>query len=211
MLHHRLRSLWWASLALSFTCLTFHFVMLFTFSMPLNPIQYTFMDSMEAYSNTFFSQNWRLFAPDPISDNVIVSARATFPSSARSAGIQYTSWKDLTDPLIHAVQQNRFTEQQIPELMLSNAAVTVVNEGAYTPGSALYRAISQGQYPPEYLILVRYACYVLNQSYPQAHFESLQLSITETQPPDFLHYMMSNENKVLSTSVFPLIKYEVVA
>jgi len=168
------------------------------------------MGPMDTYTNTFFYQNWRLFAPDPISNNFVVSARATFPSSTHSAGIQYTPWKDLTDPLIHAVQQNRFTELQIPELMLSNAAVTIINEGAYTPGSALYQAISHGKYPPEYLIIVRYACHILNQSYPQTHFESLQLSITTIQPPDFLHYM-SNGNKVLSISLFPLIKYASVA
>jgi Family of unknown function (DUF5819) len=206
MLHYRLRSLWWVTLALVFICLTFHFVILFTLSMPLNPIQYTFMSPMETYSSTFFFQDWRLFAPDPISNNIVVSARATFPSSVGSTGIQYTPWKDLTDPLIHAVQQNRFAEMQIPELMLSNAAISIVNKGAYTPGSASYKAISHGQYSPEYLVLIRYACHILNQSYPQTHFESLQLSITVTQPPDFLHYM-SNENKVVGISFFPLIKY----
>jgi Family of unknown function (DUF5819) len=210
MLHHRLRSLWGMTFILFFICLTFHFVILFIFAMPLNPIQYTFMDQMHRYNDTFFTQNWRLFAPDPVSNNITVLARATFTSSDRSQALQYTPWEDLTDPLIHAVQQNRFTELQIPELMLSNAAISVVNDGVFDSSSPLYQAISHGQYPSEYLILVRYASHVLNQSYPQTHFISLQLSISETEPPDFLHYM-SNGNKILGTSIFPPMKYPSVA
>lgn len=58
MLPYRFKILWWMTLVFAFICLTLHFTVLFIFSMPLNPIQYTFADPIDTYTSTFFYQNF---------------------------------------------------------------------------------------------------------------------------------------------------------
>lgn len=188
--------------------LLFHYSLLFIYCMPENPIQYIFQSQINTYTDTFFSQNWRLFAPNPATTNNIISARAT--STPEDQDGQYTSWVDLITPLISAVQANRFTELQIPELMVSNATLDVMNDGGLDPKSPFSQAVARGDYSTDFLLLARYACHVLNELYPQNHFTFVQLAITVQQPPDFLHYT-SDGYQIAGNNIFPPLKYMTVS
>lgn len=198
---------WWLTFVVVGCLLLLHYSILFIYCMPVNPIQYTFQSQINAYTRTFFTQDWRFFAPNPATTDNILSARATVAHDAHTG--QYTAWVDLITPLISALQANRFTEQQIPELMVSNATLDMVNNGGLDPNSSYSQAIARGDYSAEYIILARYACHVLNELYPQNHFTFVQLAITQKQPPDFLH-AASNDYQITGNNIFPPLKYLVV-
>jgi hypothetical protein len=67
---------------------------------PLTPIKFD-VGGAASLLNPYFSQNWQLFAPDPVSDErgVIVRLRC---------GGEATGWKDITSRAIARTQSSRF-------------------------------------------------------------------------------------------------------
>lgn len=197
---------WWVLFVGLGTLLSLHFLILFFYTMPLSPIKYSFSIPIDDYADTFFTQNWHLFAPNPVQDNIVVAARARNFSDTLHTYTASTDWVDLTDPLIWAVQKDRFSELQVPELMLSNAAILFVDANGLNPHSATDAAIRRGDDPLPYLVLARYAAHVLGQLTPPGHYDRIQLSITVTEPPSFLDYGRRTE-KVVDVSIYPPMPY----
>ena len=200
--------LWWLAFVAIGLILLFHYSILFVYCMPTNPIQYTFQPQINTYTDTFFSQDWRLFAPNPATTNTILSARATSAPEGQTG--QYTEWVDLMTPLISVVQANRFSEQQIPELMVSNTTLDLANNGGLDHNSPFSQAVARGHYSVNFVLLTRYACHVLNELYPHNHFTFVQLAVTQQQPPDFLHDT-SEGYQITGNNIFPPVKYLVVS
>jgi hypothetical protein len=67
---------------------------------PLTPIKFD-VGGAASLLNPYFSQNWQLFAPDPVSDERGVVARLR-------CGGEATSWKDITSRAIVRTQASRF-------------------------------------------------------------------------------------------------------
>jgi len=67
---------------------------------PLTPIKFD-VGGAAALLNPYFSQNWQLFAPDPVSDERGVIARLR-------CGGEATGWKDITSRAIVRTQASRF-------------------------------------------------------------------------------------------------------
>jgi hypothetical protein len=67
---------------------------------PLTPIKFD-VGGAASLLNPYFSQNWQLFAPDPVSDERGVIARFR-------CGGEATSWKDITSRAIVRTQASRF-------------------------------------------------------------------------------------------------------
>jgi hypothetical protein len=67
---------------------------------PLTPIKFD-VGGAASMLNPYFSQNWQLFAPDPVSDERGVIAR--FECDGR-----VTSWTDITSRAIARTQASRF-------------------------------------------------------------------------------------------------------
>jgi hypothetical protein len=67
---------------------------------PLTPIKFD-VGGAASLLNPYFSQNWQLFAPDPVSDERGVIARLRCSGEA-------TSWKDITSRAIVRTQASRF-------------------------------------------------------------------------------------------------------
>ncbi|MEC3884048.1 DUF5819 family protein [Halobacillus sp. HZG1] len=70
---------------------------------PFNPVKAKYSFAINGYMEPVFSQNWRLFAPNPASTNNKFLVRAEFK------GGEKTDWLDLTTFMIEKNQDNRFT------------------------------------------------------------------------------------------------------
>lgn len=68
-----------------------HLAATFLYSAPLNPVSQRYAKQVNWWMYPLFNQNWRLFAPNPISENVSVLARARLTPDGTVTG-----WTDLT-------------------------------------------------------------------------------------------------------------------
>ncbi|MFC4034218.1 DUF5819 family protein [Streptomyces polygonati] len=91
----------------------FHLAMVFLHVAPSNTLSKEHAAAVSDYIYPEFEQNWKLFAPDPLQQNIHVEARAEVrrPGGA----VQTTAWVDMTgediaamrhDPLPSHTQQN---------------------------------------------------------------------------------------------------------
>lgn len=81
----------------------FHFTFTAIYLAPFNPIKAKYGFIVNAYMEPFFSQNWKLFAPNPASNNNVFFARAKFADGSVS------EWMDLTSFMIEKNYQNRLS------------------------------------------------------------------------------------------------------
>jgi Family of unknown function (DUF5819) len=68
-----------------------HLSATFFYNAPTNPISQRYAKQIQWWMDPLFTQNWRLFAPNPISENVRVQARASLAPDGRVTG-----WIDLS-------------------------------------------------------------------------------------------------------------------
>jgi hypothetical protein len=81
------------SLALA---LLIHFGMTLAYLTPINPLKLRFARLIDGYMNPLFQQNWRLFAPEPLSDTRIIMAACRVRKE--DGGTVETGWNDITTP-----------------------------------------------------------------------------------------------------------------
>jgi hypothetical protein len=93
--------------ALILLVLIFHFVMTLAFLTPINPVKLHYDRWNLAYMQPFFSQNWRLFAPNPANDSrvLLVDCRVQQPNGE----VQAMGWADISTALREMYHQNRFS------------------------------------------------------------------------------------------------------
>lgn len=82
---------------------TFHFSMTALYVLPFNPLSYKYNKQIESYINPLFTQNWQLFAPNPLSQSVYVNVQIKDIEGEES------KWIDFTTPLLEANHKNRFS------------------------------------------------------------------------------------------------------
>ncbi|MBY8881322.1 DUF5819 family protein [Actinacidiphila acidipaludis] len=91
----------------------YHLAMVFLHVAPSNTLSKEHATAVNDYIYPEFEQNWKLFAPDPLQQNIHVQARAEVKSA--SGGTRTTGWVDLTgmdiaamrhDPIPSHSQQN---------------------------------------------------------------------------------------------------------
>jgi hypothetical protein len=88
-----------------------HFALTFAYVLPMNPAKTSIEPTLQKTIGRFFSQNWSLFAPDPVSSNLSMSAVCMTSDEAVSAlngEFPATGWADLSLPLWHRFQDQRF-------------------------------------------------------------------------------------------------------
>ncbi|HEU5425538.1 MAG TPA: DUF5819 family protein [Actinocrinis sp.] len=78
-----------------------HLAATFLYNAPANPVSQRYARSVNWWMEPLFSQNWRLFAPNPISENVEIDARASLDPDGRLTG-----WVDLSAQDEAAVRGN---------------------------------------------------------------------------------------------------------
>jgi hypothetical protein len=87
-----------------------HFALTIAYVTPVNPLRIELQPLLEATIGTFFAQNWRLFAPEPLTSNFALLVRPLsepdFQTSV-SEGLPSDGWYDLSTPLWARFQGNR--------------------------------------------------------------------------------------------------------
>jgi hypothetical protein len=78
---------------------TAHLLATFLYNAPANPVSRRFAAPVSWWMDPVFQQNWRLFAPDPASENVSVWARASLSPDGRVTGWVDLSARDAADAL----------------------------------------------------------------------------------------------------------------
>ncbi|MFR9673026.1 DUF5819 family protein [Streptomyces sp. TR06-5] len=71
-----------------------HLVMVFLHVAPANTLSKQHGETVDAYVYPEFEQNWKLFAPNPLQQNVAVQARAEYVRDGGATGT--TGWVDLS-------------------------------------------------------------------------------------------------------------------
>jgi Family of unknown function (DUF5819) len=88
---------WWSRALVAATAVAVgavvavHLAATFFYNAPPNPVSQRYAKQVDAWIDPLFQQNWRLFAPNPISENIAVQARASLTPDGRLTG-----WYDLS-------------------------------------------------------------------------------------------------------------------
>ncbi|MCX5172185.1 MULTISPECIES: DUF5819 family protein [Streptomyces] len=88
-----------------------HFTMTALSQAPLSPAKVRYQETVNAYMQPYFAQTWLLFAPDPLTDDRGIVARA------RCADNTVTKDYDVTTPYIKDVQDSRFFPSRMSRLV----------------------------------------------------------------------------------------------
>ncbi len=87
-----------------------HLAATFLYNAPANPVSQRYAKSVHWWMEPLFSQNWRLFAPNPFSENVEIDARASLDPDGRTTGWVNLSAQDeaavLGDPVPGHITEN---------------------------------------------------------------------------------------------------------
>ncbi|AOR33759.1 hypothetical protein BFF78_24255 [Streptomyces fodineus] len=78
---------------------------------PLNPVKLRYYNEIHSVTEPYLSQNWMLFAPDPLSDDRGILARA------KCGNGRLTGFYDVTRPYVDRVQRDRFFPSRINRLV----------------------------------------------------------------------------------------------
>jgi len=78
---------------------------------PLNPVKLRYYDEINSVTEPYLSQNWMLFAPDPLSDDRGIVARA------KCGDGRVTGFYDVTRPYVARVQHDRFFPSRMDRLV----------------------------------------------------------------------------------------------
>ncbi|MEU1303866.1 DUF5819 family protein [Streptomyces shenzhenensis] len=93
--------------------LGFHFLIASLSQAPLSPMKLRYYDAITTYLHPYFTQNWMLFAPDPLTDDRGILARA------RCGNGNVTPYYDVTTPAIKSAQKSRFFPPRTARLISS--------------------------------------------------------------------------------------------
>ncbi|MED3038000.1 DUF5819 family protein [Bacillus tropicus] len=84
----------------------FHASMTVLYNSPINPIKVKLGFIIDNYMNPLFSQNWNLFAPNPVSTNMDIVTRGGYKDS--NGNEKTTDWVNITKTFTTNLQNNRF-------------------------------------------------------------------------------------------------------
>jgi hypothetical protein len=87
-----------------------HLAATFLYNAPANPVSQKYASQVSTWMNPLFAQNWQLFAPNPISENVELRAQASLSANGR-----LTSWIDLS-----AMDAAEITDNPVPGQVAEN-------------------------------------------------------------------------------------------
>lgn len=93
------------------TLLGAHFLMSALSQAPLSPAKLKYYAAVNSYLTPYFTQNWKLFAPNPLSDDRGILARAKCPNGST------TEYFDVTRPYIEEVHDTRFFPSRMSRLV----------------------------------------------------------------------------------------------
>ncbi|MEU2112994.1 DUF5819 family protein [Streptomyces sp. NPDC019507] len=78
---------------------------------PLSPAKIRYGDQANTVLSPYFTQDWLLFAPEPLADDRGILARASCPDGTR------TPFYDVTNPYVERTQKDRFFPSRMSRLV----------------------------------------------------------------------------------------------
>ncbi|MEB2300320.1 DUF5819 family protein [Lysinibacillus xylanilyticus] len=84
-------------------CFCMHFALTAIYVLPLNPVQAKESQLINGYMQPLFTQNWQLFAPNPLSNNVYVFLQA------QDSNGEDSEWYDLSSQSYKSNQERRIS------------------------------------------------------------------------------------------------------
>ncbi|MNW31643.1 hypothetical protein D3C74_85700 [compost metagenome] len=88
--------------------LLMHFFLVFLHAGPINPISVALKSVTDNYVGRFFQQNWHLFAPQPMTQNLKLYVRVKY-TDIGSKEINVSEWYDVTEPMIRTNEETLFS------------------------------------------------------------------------------------------------------
>lgn len=95
----------------------FHFTMTFLYVAPINPISLDLNSQVNRYMLPVFQQNWRLFAPNPVSEERGLLVRARLKQV--NGNIIETEFYDFTSPIVEEIHSTRLFPPRRTRLVAS--------------------------------------------------------------------------------------------
>lgn len=92
--------------------LIIHFALTGVYVLDRNPLSRALAPVLDRYTDKYFSQDWELFAPNPLSANVSLMVRPLTPAESADVarlGVPATGWYDLTRALWEHRQRMPFS------------------------------------------------------------------------------------------------------
>lgn len=109
-----------AARAGSLGVLVAYFALSMAYVAPVNPVKLSYHPLLMMTIGSYFSQNWSLFAPNPISSNNMLLAKCLDANADANAPTS-DDWRDLSTPLARAFQHNRFSAYDRAARPISNS------------------------------------------------------------------------------------------
>ena len=108
------------------SALFIHFGILAIYHLPNNPIKHQFKYNIISYMNPFFSQEWKLFAPNPISANLSLDYK--FKIFKKGKIVNESGWLDSQVAMVEKRQANFWAPTQRITKFLSACAMDIVEQ-----------------------------------------------------------------------------------
>jgi len=103
-----------------------HFSITTLFNSPVNPITYKYHHIIESYMTPLFVQNWKLFAPNPISSNTNLLVKGLYTEGDGEE--KETKWLNVNELLVKKLQSNRLTPLRLSVAQISSSMIETMNE-----------------------------------------------------------------------------------
>ncbi|MED1270808.1 DUF5819 family protein [Bacillus mycoides] len=93
------------------------------YNSPINPVKVKLNSFVQGYMHPLFTQNWQLFAPNPVSTNMDIITRGLYKDS--NGKEQETEWINYTKTFTTGLQNNRFDINRLTLAGVRNAGSNV--------------------------------------------------------------------------------------
>ncbi|TDO13455.1 hypothetical protein DFO69_1904 [Bacillus subtilis] len=158
----------------------FHFSFTLLYNFPLNPISNKYYDTIQNYMEPLFKQNWKLFAPNPVSTNNILYIRGEYKD--KTGELKKTEWIDASTPLNNVVHNNRLTPLRLESSMKSSIVAELLNRIDRDKDYLKNLDVDKSE---EFMILNRFSSKVLNEVYPNYHFSNVEKKVVVNLFPEY--------------------------
>lgn len=200
----------WKKLAAGVLCVAFicHFAVTLIYNTPSNPVKAKYNKQISSYIDPVFTQNWRLFAPEPVTRNNKFFVKAEIITNN---GIRTTEWIDIVDYMIKKNQDNRFTPYnhllRIPRSAFAlrqeqddtlQEVIKKVNEGKLNKDKYKHLIDNDRNKETEKLsnvLLNRFAEAQLKKAYGSERIIKFKVLLVESEPVPFSKKNQSNFDK----------------
>jgi hypothetical protein len=165
---------WWrlAVIAAVWSVLAAHFLVLWAYGTPANPLRDYLSPVIDVYSDLVFANHWNFFAPNPSRADTFVFARR------RIAVGKSSDWVNVTNALSEAPINNSFSPQEPIFEALAHASGRCSRSGA-TESCGGSRSV--------FLLIERTSQAVLNEVYGRSDRAQIQIKFVTVAFPDFEH------------------------